>query len=355
MATFMLTITEAGLDALVDAQNGATEAIVITALGLSAEAVTISPTLEALPGEFKRIGTISGESASETVIHLNALDASEDTYDVRSIGLFLADGTLFAAFTAPGGALIFRKVDIASFLFSVDIAFSEAVADDIQFGDTTFLYPPATESKKGVAEIATQPEVDAGADDERIITPLKLAHRLTALLTPILQDIANEITARGTADTSLQGLITALTARTISGAGLVTGGGNLSANRTLTVTAATLAQALAGSSSSVALTPASLGGFKSSFSQTDYMRLPGGLMLQWGRFTAPANSTTAVTFPIAFPNACFAVQASGTSITDVSSQENTPVTLTSSITATGFSAFASDNEANVATYIAVGY
>ena len=35
--------------------------------------------------------------------------------------------------------------------------------------------PPASETEAGVAELATQGEVDAGVDDARIVTPLKLA------------------------------------------------------------------------------------------------------------------------------------------------------------------------------------
>lgn len=37
--------------------------------------------------------------------------------------------------------------------------------------------PPASETVPGVAELATQAEVDAGTDDERIVTPLKAASR----------------------------------------------------------------------------------------------------------------------------------------------------------------------------------
>jgi hypothetical protein len=49
------------------------------------------------------------------------------------------------------------------------------------------------------------------------------------------------------------------TTRTITGAGLATGGGDLSANRTITVTASSTAQAAALTDSTTALTPASLG------------------------------------------------------------------------------------------------
>jgi hypothetical protein len=41
--------------------------------------------------------------------------------------------------------------------------------------DRTFIVATATEGATGVAEIATQAETDAGVDDTRIVTPLKLA------------------------------------------------------------------------------------------------------------------------------------------------------------------------------------
>ena len=42
--------------------------------------------------------------------------------------------------------------------------------------------PDATETVKGVAEIATQAEVTTGTDDTRIVTPLKLATAVPAAL-----------------------------------------------------------------------------------------------------------------------------------------------------------------------------
>lgn len=345
----------------VDAQNGESEAIRVTEVGFSEQHVALASTLEVLPSEFKRLDTISGQSASETVIHMTATDHSLDVYEVRAIGLFLQNGTLFAAYSHQASAL-FRKVDIANFLMAFDIVFSEAVGDDIAFGDTTFLYPPATEVTKGVAALATRAEVEAGDDDERIVTPLKLAQRLVA----VLQAIGDEAQARAagdnteadvrtSADTALQAMINALRGITVTGGGLITGGGNLTANRALSVAAASFAEALAGTRNDVALTPASLGSFKSSFGQTDWFRMPGGLMLQWGRFSAGGNMTASVTFPLAFPIACLAVAAGGTSNLNVDSQDNPPAVLTSTISQTGFSVFASDNEVSGVSYIAVGY
>jgi hypothetical protein len=49
--------------------------------------------------------------------------------------------------------------------------------------------------------------------------------------------------------------------------------------------------------------------FDSSKAATGYQKLPSGLIIQWGTFTAGAG-TTIVTFPIAFPSACYNVQVS---------------------------------------------
>ncbi|KNH02616.1 Phage-related tail fiber protein [Qipengyuania citrea LAMA 915] len=370
--TFPFMITQAGLDALVDAQNGETEAIRVTEVGFTEQHVALAPTLEVLPGEFKRLDTISGQSASETVIHMTATDHSLDVYEVRAIGLFLADGTLFAAYSHPPSAL-FRKVDIANFLIAFDIVFSEAVGGDIEFGDATFLYPPATEVTKGVASLATQGDVDEGSDDEQIVTPLKLAQRLL----PVLQSIVDEAEARTqadaaqeqaldqeeserqAADTALQSLINALRAITITGAGLATGGGNLTANRVINVLAATAAQVMAGVSNSVAITPASLGPIITSFGQSGYASVPGGnpsavLLLQWGRFTAGANSSPSITFPIAFSAPAFAVVVDGTSDTNNDAQDNFPTVRTPTISATGFTAFNPNDSADQCCFFAVG-
>ena len=48
----------------------------------------------------------------------------------------------------------------------------DSVADDVFLVSNP---PPASETVQGIAELATQAEVDAGTDDERIVTPLKLA------------------------------------------------------------------------------------------------------------------------------------------------------------------------------------
>lgn len=375
-STLLLTITNAGLDALVDAQNGETEAIRITELGLSDQPVAVAPTLEALPGEFKRIDTLSGESASETVIHMTATDTSEDVYDVRSLGLFLEDGTLFAAYSA-GENLIFRKVDIAAFLFSVDVAFAEAVAEAIEFGEATFLFPPATETKKGVAEIATLEETEQGEDDQRIVTPAKLKVLLDAIrdtasgLTTAIGTLLNrtitggglatgggslaanrvitvtaasateadagELTTKALTPASLVNILASIASKaasaiTITGGGLVTGGGSLTMNRTLTVTPASGAEIAAGTENSKAVTPAAM----AEVPQTSGQHLGlGGAMTKHGVASTSTPGATGVTFPLAFPTACDAVLITPHGNPEDTDEDDEPWWV-SNITASGF-------------------
>lgn len=406
--SFTLTITTAGLDALVDAQNGVTGAIQVAEVGFSDQEVTAAPTLTALPGEFKRIGAISGTSISETVIHMTAQDSSSDIYVLRSFALYLADGTLFAAYSQAEP--IISKAAVLNLQLAFDIAFQDAIAGDIEFGDATFLFPPATETVKGVAEIATQAEVDAGTDDQRFVTPLKLETRLAdafgaivsateevegvaeiatqaevdagtdddrivtplklaTVLLPIIQDIADEAAARVAAiaaeaaaradgDTSLGNSLSALTARTITGSGLASGGGSLAANRVITVAAASIAQLLAGTANNVALTPGVFGPIVKSFGTSGYIALALGdpanaLCIQWGRFTAQSNTSTSVTFPIAFSQ-CWSAVTDGTSDTNTNAQDNYPAIRTNTITPTGFQVFSANQNADAMAYLAIG-
>lgn len=66
--------------------------------------------------------------------------------------------------------------------------------------------PDATETVKGVAEIATQAETTTGTDDARTITPLKLAQKLTAWAQPLSANL-----------TSLAGVASGAFGRTLLG------------------------------------------------------------------------------------------------------------------------------------------
>ena len=59
-----------------------------------------------------------------------------------------------------------------------------------------------------------------------------------------------------------------------------------------------------------------------STSENGYMKLPNGVIMQWGTLT-PSARLTDVTLPIAFPNACLNVQSSiGADFTDTNYDDN---------------------------------
>ncbi|MBF7010599.1 hypothetical protein QUC32_13020 [Novosphingobium resinovorum] len=189
MATLVLKLTDAGL-AAVQAASGS-DPTVISSLGLSATPFDYAPTLEALPGEFKRVDVASGVASAANVTHLTAYDTSDDVWTATGFGLFLDDGTLFAVHT--GAEPVMSKVGLAFALLAFDIAFEADFAANIAYGNAVFAYPAATEDVAGVAEIATQAEVLTGEDDRRFVTPKTLAGRLASFLQSFAEEVQTRI------------------------------------------------------------------------------------------------------------------------------------------------------------------
>lgn len=364
----LLQLTDAGLDAIVAAEAGGTDLVRITQLGLTASNFTQAPTLTNLPGEFKRISMISGAPVAPNIIHMTAYDSSTDVYDVRGLGLYLDDGTLLATFVDPDP--VFRKAALAFGLFVFDIAFSSAIEGVIEFGNATFLYPPATETTRGTARLATQArvdaETDAGDDFETIVTPRTLRARLGAVIAQFnsalaaleasvntqisnLTDWVNGQISTLTASVNAQ--IATLTGRTITGGGLVTGGGDLSANRVLSVAEATLAQ-IRGLTGQGTMTPARWAELQRSLAQNGWYELPGGLIIQQGRYTVPSSGVHTITFPLAFPNECFAVVCGGG--TNAVVDNNQTELVGNSITSTNFQVTFSISTNTSGAFIAIG-
>lgn len=358
MQPLQLMITQQGYAALFPPGGGGTGAVRISQLGLTASGFIMAPTIDALPGEHKRIDTVGGTAVAPNIIHLTATDASEEVYDVRGLGLYLDDGTLFAVFAQA--TPIFRKVAATSLLFVQDVIFAQDIADLISFGPVSFLNPPATETVKGVAEIATIEEATAGADDLRIITPRKLKLVLDILSAAISTAIADGDAALSSDMDNLSAALTnalnTLAARSVTGGGLVTGGGALTADRILTVLAASAADVAAGTADDRAITPAALSGLAKSIAQNGHAFIPGlgGLRLMWGRFTSVANGSTAVLFPDSFANACFVVLTDGVKGSGNDSQDNPAGVDYPTITRSGFSVFSADDSANACGYFALG-
>jgi len=173
MTALRFVLTNAGRAAMIDAGAGGTAPIVIAKAGVTASVVVAAPTLEVLPGEIKRIDAVAGLAVSSDTLHLTIRDSSTDAYTVRGVGLYLADGTLFAVYAQPDP--IVQKADVTAFFIAADMVFEDGDAELIEFGDTNFLNPPATETVQGIAYLATIAEALAGAVADKIMTPAAMA------------------------------------------------------------------------------------------------------------------------------------------------------------------------------------
>lgn len=195
-----ITITDAGRAEIINAENTGTGPVVISEIGVGSGQYTPSATQTALSAEVKRIATIAGQAVADDTIHVTINDESNDAYDVGEFGLYSASGTLLAVYsqTAAEGWIL-EKAAPSTLLLAVDIVLESLNATNLTFGDTSFSNPQASETVKGVAEIATQAEADTGTDDTKIITPLKLNNVLEAAILIINEAIGQKLDLNGVA------------------------------------------------------------------------------------------------------------------------------------------------------------
>lgn len=164
-----LIITEAGLAKIVNNAGQALGPVEIVSLGLTDTPFTLAPTLTALPGEFKRLNTVSGLVTGPSTLHIVAADSSADVYSYCGLALYLSDGTLFAVYGQPTD--IAGKSAVSETWIALDIALSAGQAASITFGNTNFVDPPASETVLGLVQLATLAEAQAGTDAQDVITP----------------------------------------------------------------------------------------------------------------------------------------------------------------------------------------
>jgi hypothetical protein len=180
MAGTLIYITDAGRAALVAPANDGTNAHKIVEIGLATASFNAAnPSLVALPNERKRITTFAGENVAFDTIHVTLKDDTDDQFTLYGFGLYLENGVLAAVYSQA--TPIMEKAPAAMLLLSADLQFTTIDAATLTFGDASFTNPPATTERQGVIELATQAEVDAGADDLRAITPKTAASRYAAL------------------------------------------------------------------------------------------------------------------------------------------------------------------------------
>lgn len=268
--------------------------VTLAKIGVSAVNSTVTENSTALPNEIKQI-PISGQSIDGTHLHFAFADNSNDNYIARAIGLYLADGTLFAIHSQA--APIFEKSAGNLQHVSMDLILVDLVNTNIVFPDTKVSNPPATTSISGVVELATNAETRTGTDAIRAITPANLkdyidwriseginAARLGGQLPSYYTDIIARLGFAPLPASALNGVWTNQNDGPNSG---------LSADKLWDLSPDDLAKTI---------------DFNSSKLSSGHQKLPGGLIFQWtaGQIDPPGleGAQQFVAFPITFPNAC---------------------------------------------------
>nr|DAL87023.1 MAG TPA: LONG TAIL FIBER PROTEIN [Caudoviricetes sp.] len=168
-------LTTAGLQALINASETGTNAVVLSHIGIGSGKYTPSKAQTAMQSLIKKLAIIEAGQAGDNAIHVAARDSDAVTYEAFEVGIFTSTGTLFAVTsqTTP----IIQKTAAATALLAFDLKIVGAEARGVSFGNVSYSFTAGTTSRPGIVELATSAEVIAGTDTQRVVTPAGLQTR----------------------------------------------------------------------------------------------------------------------------------------------------------------------------------
>lgn len=179
--SIQLTLTDAGMQALVNSQKNGTNALVLSSVQFGTGKYKAEPTQTALAEPFKTLTTISGGAVGNNIIHIGIRDTDVEEYTVNEIGVFTDSGVLFAVYSQE--TPLIQKAANSYVMVVLDFPVLAAGQDDIVVeGSGGFWNPPATTETQGVVELATVEETKAGDDTTRAVTPKGLKGALEGLI-----------------------------------------------------------------------------------------------------------------------------------------------------------------------------
>jgi hypothetical protein len=195
MPALSLIITNAGIEALANVGELGPVTLSSIALGTGNWAPTAAAV--ALQAQVATLAAVGSVAASAGMVHITAEDATNAAYTAYEVGIVTSTGVLFAIYSQS--TPIFVKSAGSVGLIAADFVISGLPPGSVTVGTATFQYPPATQTTMGVAEIATQAEVNAGTDDTTIVTPLTLHGWVTGNFLQVannLSDVASAAVSR---------------------------------------------------------------------------------------------------------------------------------------------------------------
>lgn len=167
-----LVVTDAGREAAIAADDAGLQ-LSLTEIALGDGLWQPDGSATQLQNEIKRITNLGGSDVAPDRLHLTVTDDSTDAYELGEFGLYTDTGILFALYSQD--TYISEKISESILMVSADMKLDTVPPGSVTIEGNNFQYPPATETVAGVAEIATQAEVDGGVDSTRMVVPLKLS------------------------------------------------------------------------------------------------------------------------------------------------------------------------------------
>ncbi|WP_286777863.1 phage tail protein [Pseudomonas sp. UBA2311] len=212
-------ITKAGLAAIWNATSTGVQAE-IAYIGLGSQGYTPTVDQKALRAQVVKYPVSGGEKLSGSLIHLTALADDDKAFWVREVGIYFADGTLFAVWSSPDTPLT-HKAAGTELLMAYDLSLEALPADSVTIVSTatglnlTLAGPLAAQSTALVAEmmrgVQQQDQLDAQSKQLRVAGEVlsNLTERMKAVETRQEQDregLLTAVIANATALINLQNL-----------------------------------------------------------------------------------------------------------------------------------------------------
>lgn len=170
-----LVITDLGKAALLEAENAGFSGVDIKYAKLGDGQHNPQENAEHLENEVAQVDVQAGESLAGNILHLTIHDSTDAVYSVGEIGIYIDGDILFALAAQPSeDGYIIEKDTSADLLLAVDFAITSIDVNSLNFGNTNFLNPPASENKIGSIKTSTALEAINKENNDTALTPKRL-------------------------------------------------------------------------------------------------------------------------------------------------------------------------------------
>lgn len=213
-------ITKAGLAAIWNATSTGVQAE-IAYIGLGSQGYTPTVDQKALRAQVVKYPISGGEKLSSSLIHLTALADDDKAFWVREVGIYLADGTLFAVWSSPDTPLTYKAAG-TELLMAYDLLLEALPADSVTIVSTatglnlTLAAPLAAQASALLADmmrgVQQDDQLDALSKQQKVVGQLlvSLTDRMKEAETQQAKDRENlliAVAANAAAVINLQNLV----------------------------------------------------------------------------------------------------------------------------------------------------